>query len=70
MVKKTTNHALAHDDEELESPVLERLAAINGSFVEGIDRTGGTWLKSLCTLQEESVRFVNHRLERDTEVIK
>jgi hypothetical protein len=70
MVKKTTNSALAHDEEELESSVLEGLAAINGSFAEGIDRTGGTWLKSLRTLQEETLRFVNHRLERDTEVIK
>ena len=70
MVKKTTNHALARDEEELESPVLEKLAVINGSFAEGIDRTGVRWLKSLCTLQEETVRFVNHRLERDTEVIK
>jgi hypothetical protein len=70
MMKKTSNRALAHGEEESESPVLEGLAAINGSFAEGIDRTGVTWLKSLCTLQEETLRFVNHRLERDTEVIK
>jgi hypothetical protein len=60
----------AEQDSQPESPALEPIAALNDSILESIAHTRIALMEGLRTLQEETLEFIDQRLEYNRNIVQ
>jgi hypothetical protein len=63
-------HTLRHHHEHPHSDSSESFAGLNDSILEGMGHTRDVLLSRITAFQQETLNFVNHRLERDADLVR